>query len=41
MSAFLNASNHAAGTPLDYASFHFYASAADRNDADGYEGFFS
>lgn len=41
MATFLNESKHAAGIPRDYASFHFYASCADRNDPNTYEQFFS
>jgi hypothetical protein len=38
---FLNASNHAPGTPLDVASFHFYASQSNRTNPTGFESFFS
>jgi hypothetical protein len=37
---FLNQSNHASGIPLDYVSFHFYASVPSRTDPNGYEAFF-
>lgn len=39
-SYFLNASNHAAGTPLEWASFHFYASCDNRTDPAAYLQFF-
>lgn len=38
---FLNSSNHAPGIPLDFISFHFYASPPSRTDIKGYEIFFS
>jgi hypothetical protein len=40
---FLNASNHAPGIPLDFISFHHYASSARDGGANGsdYESFFS
>ena len=37
---FLNASNHAPDTPLDWISYHRYASADSRTDVSGYESFF-
>ncbi len=37
---FLNASNHLNNTPLDYASFHFYAHSTSRTNATTYESFF-
>ncbi len=41
MSYFLNMSNHLPGVPVPaYASFHYYANAILRGDANGYEGIF-
>jgi hypothetical protein len=40
-STFLNPANHAPGTPLDWASFHFYASCSNRTDPSGYTAFFA
>jgi hypothetical protein len=37
---FLNASNHQPGIPLDFASFHFYASCGSRSDPSTYTSFF-
>ena len=38
---FLNISNHANDEiPIDYVSFHFYASCNDRDKPSEYEGFF-
>lgn len=37
---FLNQSNHVSGVPLDYVSFHFYASATSRTDPNAYDAFF-
>ena len=37
---FLNASNHLPGTPLDWISYHNYATPAQRNDVHGYEAMF-
>eukprot|EP01084_Bolivina_argentea_P178465 308503_1 len=38
---FLNISNHiSSDIPLDYISFHFYASSSSRTDPNAYEGFF-
>jgi len=37
---FLNHSNHADNIPLDYISFHFYASCDNRTDVDEYSSFF-
>ena len=37
---FLNASNHIADTPLDWISYHNYATPADRNSVQGYEAMF-
>ena len=37
---FLNASNHLPGTPLDWISYHNYATPADRNSVAGYEAMF-
>lgn len=37
VAAFLNASNHAAGTPIDYFSFHFYSVATNRTDPASWE----
>ena len=37
----MNPANHVAGVPMDYASFHFYASASSRTDASTYTSFFS
>eukprot|EP01102_Stenamoeba_stenopodia_P022766 TRINITY_DN9617_c0_g1_i1.p1 TRINITY_DN9617_c0_g1~~TRINITY_DN9617_c0_g1_i1.p1 ORF type:complete len:634 (-),score=146.63 TRINITY_DN9617_c0_g1_i1:62-1906(-) len=38
---FLNKSNHAPGIPIDYISYHFYASASSRTDPSTYTSFFS
>eukprot|EP01116_Phalansterium_solitarium_P019019 TRINITY_DN5199_c0_g1_i1.p1 TRINITY_DN5199_c0_g1~~TRINITY_DN5199_c0_g1_i1.p1 ORF type:complete len:580 (+),score=185.42 TRINITY_DN5199_c0_g1_i1:19-1758(+) len=38
---FLNKSNHQPGIPLDYISFHFYASPSSRTDIRTYDVFFS
>ncbi|EGD76938.1 hypothetical protein PTSG_07279 [Salpingoeca rosetta] len=40
IASFLNHSNHAPDTPLDYVSFHFYASCTNRTDPDTYTSFF-
>ena len=37
---FLNASNHATGTPLDWISYHQYAVPTDRNNVVTYEAMF-
>ena len=37
---FLNASNHAPGTPLDWISYHRYAGSSSRTDPVAYEDFF-
>ncbi len=44
MTYFLNASNHIAGTPIDFVSFHHYAGASERDggvNASDYTSFFS
>eukprot|EP00043_Microstomoeca_roanoka_P017588 m.184224 g.184224 ORF g.184224 m.184224 type:complete len:614 (-) comp16665_c1_seq2:2397-4238(-) len=41
ISSFLNHSNHLPGIPLDYVSFHFYASCSNRTDPTTYTAFFS
>lgn len=38
---FLKSSNHAPGIPLDYISFHFYASPNNRTVVKEYEEFFT
>lgn len=38
---FLNKSNHAPGVPIDYISYHFYASSNSRTDPSSYVSFFS
>lgn len=38
---FLNSSNHQADIPLDYISYHFYASCSLRTDPSSYESFFA
>jgi len=38
---FLNSSNHAPGVPIDYISYHFYASSSSRTDPATYTSFFS
>ncbi len=40
ISTFLDPSKHAPGIPLDYVSFHFYASCNNRTDPQSYEQFF-
>jgi hypothetical protein len=37
---FLNQSNHQEGIPLDFISFHFYASCHDRTNVTQYNTFF-
>ena len=40
ITAFLNPSNHEPGIPLDYVSFHFYASSTSRTDPATFTNFF-
>jgi len=37
---FLNPANHQPGVPLDYISFHWYASPSSRTDPNSFESFF-
>ena len=37
---FLNASNHKAGIPIDFISFHFYGHASNRSDPETYSEYF-
>eukprot|EP01084_Bolivina_argentea_P058520 106853_1 len=37
---FLNHSNHKPDIPIDYISFHFYASSSSRTDPNAYQAFF-